>query len=209
MKLSVYVVGGNSMIENLFLDTKKWYVHQGSMWEHTFSGDYCERFDLLCFTGGSDVSPELYGQKNVKSHTNPDRDKIEKEFFERYIHTPKVGICRGAQLLNVLSGGGMWQDIDGHLGNHDMVDTRTGAVYGVTSTHHQMMNPSRDAEIVAVSEHKNNYLLDDKGVIEGIKGYEILKYKSSKSLCFQGHPEYSSCPKETVRYFFDLIEEIL
>jgi hypothetical protein len=57
-----------------------------------------------------------------------------------------VGICRGGQFLNVMNGGDMWQDVDGHglAGTHlaySMVE-ELPMPFEVTSTHHQMIRPN-------------------------------------------------------------------
>jgi gamma-glutamyl-gamma-aminobutyrate hydrolase PuuD len=54
--------------------------------------------NLVCFTGGSDVTPDMYGDKQHK-YTGNDvyRDEKEKRLFEYCLNAglPMVGICRG------------------------------------------------------------------------------------------------------------------
>lgn len=159
--------------------------------------------DLICFTGGSDVSPELYGEVNVgKSHTNVKRDlncvylwSIAKNYA-----IPTVGICRGGQFINVMNGGKMEQHIDGHNKDHP-VFMPSGSVpphlntFMATSVHHQHMIPDVD------------------GVYEGVHGIsedginEVILYDDD-SLCFQPHPEYSGAD-ECREVFFYLIDNYL
>ncbi len=75
--------------------------------------------DGLLLSGGADIDPERYGQPNRGSiDTEPDRDELEAEAWTvaaaRAI--PVLGICRGFQAINILSGGGLLQDVDGHRG---------------------------------------------------------------------------------------------
>lgn len=67
------------------------------------------------FTGGQDVDPVLYGaEKSDKcGQPNQDRDELEKELFACAMREdkPVLGICRGIQLINVLCGGTLYQDI--------------------------------------------------------------------------------------------------
>lgn len=163
--------------------------------------------DLVVFSGGEDVSPSLYGEKNVDSYCNPQRDAHETEIFDNFKDIPKVGICRGGQFLNVLSGGRMWQDTDGHGRYHELTDIKTGTPWYVSSTHHQMMRPSEDAEIVAIA-HQSDYR---KAAIDfefsGQTDYddiEVLWYPKTNSLCFQPHPEYTDA-EQTEAYFFSLL----
>lgn len=70
--------------------------------------------DALVIGGGDDVSPEHYGH-DITARVKPDpaRDELEirwiKWALEREI--PMLGICRGAQLINVVLGGTLHQDI--------------------------------------------------------------------------------------------------
>lgn len=70
--------------------------------------------DALVIGGGNDISPEHYGgdlERQVKS--DPERDRLEMEWIERALEAdiPLLGICRGAQLINVVLGGTLHQDI--------------------------------------------------------------------------------------------------
>lgn len=164
--------------------------------------------DLVVFTGGADVSPSYYGEDNVASDCDPARDAYETQIFEGYRDIPKVGICRGGQFLNVLSGGRMWQDTDRHGRYHKLRDILTGRDIAVSSTHHQMMRPSGLAEIVAVADESTYRLAATSHVMKAHEHYqdiEVIYYPVTKSLCFQPHPEYYDA-KDTETYFFELLE---
>lgn len=67
-----------------------------------------EGIDALVLSGGGDVDPALYGaDRSLGRSVRPGRDRFElallAEAEEREI--PTLGICRGAQLLNVFRGG--------------------------------------------------------------------------------------------------------
>ena len=63
----------------------------------------------LIIGGGDDISPENLGLDVVaRSKTDPDRDRLEKALQE---NIPLLGICRGAQLINIVMGGTLHQDI--------------------------------------------------------------------------------------------------
>lgn len=81
--------------------------------------------DGLCMPGGQDITPELYGQQNTYSEDlDTERDKWELSLIERAERDgkPVLGICRGMQLMSILRGGTMYQDLikerDGSA-NHD------------------------------------------------------------------------------------------
>lgn len=71
--------------------------------------------DGILFTGGHDVNPELYGEKNegLTGELVPDRDSMEEKLFKAAVERDKgvLGICRGLQFINVMLGGTLYQDI--------------------------------------------------------------------------------------------------
>ena len=79
--------------------------------------------DGLVITGGKDVDPARYGQTahEATDEPRPDRDAWEHELIHRAIARalPLLGICRGAQMLNIAQGGTLHQhlpDLIGHGG---------------------------------------------------------------------------------------------
>jgi putative glutamine amidotransferase len=78
-----------------------------------------DRLDGICLSGGPDLDPEAYGA--VERHaelgpTEPGLDAFElalaRAADERGL--PVLGICRGAQALNVARGGTLHQHVPGH-----------------------------------------------------------------------------------------------
>lgn len=74
--------------------------------------DVCDGF---LFTGGHDVGPALYHQRKSENcgMINKERDQLEQQFFELAyaLDKPMLGICRGIQMINVLLGGTLYQDL--------------------------------------------------------------------------------------------------
>ena len=71
-------------------------------------------YDGLLLCGGEDIDPDRYGQKNCGSlGIDPDRDAAEFALAEAYAAAgkPIFGICRGHQVLNVVLGGSLLQDL--------------------------------------------------------------------------------------------------
>lgn len=91
-----------------------------------------ERFDGLLFTGGHDVSPELYGQEKLPicGDCCPGRDEMEKKLLLGALERdmPVLGICRGLQLMNAVLGGTLYQDIPTQLPSD--TNHRMAAPYG-------------------------------------------------------------------------------
>lgn len=173
--------------------------------------------DFLLFTGGADVDPMLYGEaKHPASMLNPVRDRADEAEYVKYKHQPKVGICRGGQFLNVMSGGKMFQHVQNHAihGTHQAMDTRTGMEYAVTSTHHQMMRPSEDGRVLLVAwEEGYKQYMNVDGEIAEFKPVtpdcEAVWYEQTKSLCFQPHPEFGSFDDSCTTLFEMYLDEFI
>jgi gamma-glutamyl-gamma-aminobutyrate hydrolase PuuD len=166
-----------------------------------------ETTDVIVFSGGADVSPHLYGEANVASNCRPARDEHCLQLFDAF-KGPKIGICRGAQFLNVASGGRMWQDVDNHTQSHLVRDQRSGREFFCTSTHHQMMRPGPDAQVVGVASPGRSMQRMSEKEVERFPStdIEVLYYETTNSLCFQPHPEYERHP-ECIEYFTELVYE--
>jgi hypothetical protein len=168
--------------------------------------------NLIMFTGGSDVTPSLYGETKLR-HTanNPERDAAEVSLYHRLRADGKqrafVGICRGGQFLNVMNGGKMWQHVEGHVKDHPVFDIATEKAYHCTSTHHQMMRAPTNGEIkyeilaYALDRNGLKKRVDTEKLIpdnckwehDGLD-IEAMWYPDTRSLCFQPHPEFEGYP---------------
>lgn len=163
-----------------------------------------EGVDLICFLGGTDVDPAIYGEERGPYTQSPDRarDDTEVAGYNKFLAVPKVGICRGGQLLNVLNGGTMIQHL-GYCVSGDVTCSRYGDGFTVTPMkvrvdHHQGIDLNeKKAKALA-----SFWYADGTGPCD-YAGH----YPETKSLCFQPHPEWGH--KGTEDYFFELIEEHL
>ncbi|KUF10585.1 gamma-glutamyl-gamma-aminobutyrate hydrolase family protein [Pseudoponticoccus marisrubri] len=82
--------------------------------------------DGIIIGGGDDISPELYGGRlELAAQLNPERDAFERELAEQALkrNIPVLGICRGAQMLNVALGGTLDQDAWQTYGMEDKIKT--------------------------------------------------------------------------------------
>jgi phosphoribosylformylglycinamidine (FGAM) synthase-like amidotransferase family enzyme len=174
-------------------------------------------YDGVVFTGGEDVTPFLYGEgKHSSTVCNLKRDLLENKLFRSLpCDMPKVGICRGGQFLNVMSGGSMWQDVNNHCKSHIARCTMSGELFLVTSTHHQMMRPgdgawvllgAKEATALCGDQVAYRYKDDIKNDYDDI---ESVFYYHSNSFCFQPHPEYAHAQDEMKTWFWDMLEGTL
>jgi putative glutamine amidotransferase len=161
----------------------------------------------LLLTGGGDVDPAFYGEDRHQSvdDAEPGRDEFEIDLARRAMDSglPILGICRGAQVLNVAAGGTLVQDIPSAVTSelrhsvtqpkdeiaHDVTvlpgsrlrgvlgdAVATGGTCRVNSRHHQSVGRvGRDLQPSATAED---------GVVEAIE-------KPGAGFCIgvQWHPE--------------------
>lgn len=167
--------------------------------------DFVKALDGLVLQGGADVSPESYGEQALRPHWGGDRirDLFEIELIWEFViqGKPVLGICRGAQLINVACGGSLFQDIaeqcpgagrhrddvlyDGfHHGIEIAADSRLATLfpesrlYRVNSIHHQAVNRLGNDLVVEARSRDDNIV-------------EAIRWQGS---CYmfgcQWHPEF-------------------
>lgn len=187
------------------------HMWESQGWEVTYS---IKKADVVQFTGGSDVTPLLYGEER-NPHTGNDemRDEMELSLYAQALEKgiPMVGICRGGQFLNVANGGKMYQHCEGHATgrNHIVVDVTTNEEVECSSTHHQLMiaNPAKGF-VVAVanglSYHRQRSNPDTEDCFS-ILDTEVVYYPETRSLCFQPHPEFDA-DGACAAYYFELMD---
>jgi putative glutamine amidotransferase len=90
----------------------------------TSDAEVLDRLDAVVFAGGADLDPALYDQPAHEQTTGlrPDRDAAEVPLMRAALDRdlPLLGICRGMQILSVVSGGALEQhlpDVVGHEGH--------------------------------------------------------------------------------------------
>jgi len=84
--MKIYIVNGNADYASLFI---------GMGFAITNS---LEDANTVCFTGGEDVTPALYGDfRHPYTGNNVHRDTVEDQIFGKCLANkiPMVGICRG------------------------------------------------------------------------------------------------------------------
>ncbi len=166
--------------------------------------------DFLILTGGEDLSPHLYDEEMLAGCGDPlvHRDIYDIRLFKiaMKIGVPVLGICRGAQVINVALGGTLYQDLKyidevsiKHNNNTNQrlvthkISIKDGSflskLYGnevwVNSFHHQAVKKLADnIEIIANST-------DD--VVEAFEG----RSNNTFFLGVQWHPEMMAAANES------------
>jgi putative glutamine amidotransferase len=158
-----------------------------------------EHLHGLLLAGGGDIDPRRYGATPGVGHGvfEPERDRFESALLAAAIERgiPVLGICRGAQVINVHFGGTLIPHLPDDVGEahsstgyprnertHEVVfeaETQLGEMYGercrVNSFHHQAVGDVGDDLVVAA--------VAGDGVIEAIE------HRHHAVLGVQWHPE--------------------
>ncbi len=178
--------------------------------------DIVQIIDGLVITGGHfDISPELFINKKVEKHSttkpNTTRTNYEIALLQKVLETnmPVLGICGGMQLINVVFGGSLIQDIETytkttikHLqpnprneaGHKILIDEDT-YLHKIAQTTQTEVN---SAHHQAIDELGKNLLINAKaedGIIEGIESTEY-----DFVLGTQWHPEFLISPVDYCIY---------
>jgi putative glutamine amidotransferase len=108
------------------------------------ASEFVGRIDGLLLSGGDDIHPRYYGEElSDSTNLSPDtRTDYDFALLKAALATgkPVLGICLGAQAINVYFGGRLHQDVMGHKGK------------GVDMTHEVSVAPGgRLAEILGES----------------------------------------------------------
>lgn len=111
---------------------------------------HLRQVDVVLAGGGPDLNPEHYGQEDrACHHVNKARDARDLDLMHAVLDAglPFLGLCRGAQLLNIALNGTLYQDLGSDRGIiHSPVHTvecsgigadHLGTTAQVNSTHHQ------------------------------------------------------------------------
>lgn len=181
--------------------------------------DKMEEAEVVLFTGGEDVNPEVYGKEPHPSvYFTRRRDKFEIEAFNQVgPHQLAVGVCRGVQLFCALYGGILVQDCTGHCTGRSHTITNGTDTYKVTSIHHQMQYPfdldRSDYEVLFWSEGISKHYEGDGVNPELLRKHgepEVTVYhRPGMPTCFgvQGHPEMMGKSDPFVKMINEKIRE--
>lgn len=171
--------------------------------------------DALVYLGGADVHPGFFTNIDFSEQlrgidVNADQFCVDSLREAVTVDAPVLGICRGAQLLNVALGGSIIQHIDGH--RSELGDGETGFIdedvdlfgnamiarilgrtsVGVRSSHHQTID--KVGQGLDVTAHAQD------GSIEAIEAPE-----KSWVVGLQWHPEEVDANAEDRRKIFQAL----
>ena len=187
--------------------------------------------DGVILSGGEDIDPLYYGEEPLPGlgEINAPRDTFDVLLIRTALRQgkPMLGICRGEQVLNVVLGGTLWQDIPSQIPSSELHHRQEEPSTVATQT--IAIDPtSRLAEIlgvtqIAVNSHHHQAVKDlapglvitayaEDGVVEAYEGIPSAKDPygqpfGKRILAVQFHPEaFAQAGNPTfLRIFQDLV----
>lgn len=173
--------------------------------------DIVEEVDLVVFSGGADISPSLYKndyEVTFDSKYNPERD-VSDYLLMRYCldnDIPTLAICRGMQMMGVVSGARLIDDIPAFFGSRGFdgdgihlskegektfhyIDISEGNIISesmnehveVSSSHHQAIDPEHLGSLSPLA-------YSNAGGVEIIEAAAVADKPNIIGVQF--HPEY-------------------
>ncbi len=150
-------------------------IFKKNIWTSQFKAVF-DNSDGIIFTGGMDIPPALYGEENslLTVATTPIRTYYETSFLFHLIggeknrsfvpfleeknRYPVLGICLGAQTMNVSAGGTLIQDIPSEIYGYKSVEQvlKSNGDSIHSSLYMKLMNPENNKNI-APAFHKIEY----------------------------------------------------
>ena len=151
--------------------------------------------DGVIFSGGPDLDPSYYGETFWNETVSVDtlRDVSDLLLMRAALAAkkPVMGICRGEQLLNVVLGGSLWQDIPTQVdtlvthggGAWHRIGVEKGSVlYNLFGEDSLTVNSFHHQAVKAVAPGVRVTARADNGIVEA---YEY----GDRLIAFQFHPE--------------------
>ena len=158
-----------------------------------------QKIDGYLFTGGDDVNPKLYKEERSDFVTNINeiRDSLEARIYKLAKENDKaiLGICRGIQIINVLEGGSLYQDLETFHPSR-VIHKEKGKKHQVFVLHNTPLDMLLEGNYILVNSLHHQGI---KRIAQSLKGMavsedgivEALYHPKCKFIwAVQWHPEY-------------------
>lgn len=214
-------------IQDIIRDAGGVVTHLPQITSYDQAVDALAQVDGIVVTGGEDINPDLYNEEaspllEDNTEYRDIRDTSDYNLIKAAVDTdePMLDICRGMQMLNVVCGGGLIQDLNTYMNTpgstvhraapdwarHSITVTDTDSILydivggttldNVASWHHQAVNPDRVGDGLTVVSSAAD------GVIEA------LEYQANHfTLGVQFHPEADALTSDEFMAFFEALLE--
>ena len=184
--------------------------------DEALAAEMLDGLDGLLLSGGGDVDPARYGEEMIPACDEPDAQRDDFELLIGRLALdrgmPVFGICRGIQLLTVLMGGSLYQDIETQLGieriRHQQEPPYESPVHSVRFIPDGLL-----AKITGAQEVRTNSMhhqaVKDAGprlIVEGMSGDGVIEAvraaHTDDVFAVQYHPEYMAAADEHAARLF-------
>ena len=189
------------------------------------------RLDGVILSGGEDIDPRYYGEEPLPGlgEINAPRDTFDVLLIRTALRQakPMLAICRGEQVLNVVLGGTLWQDIPSQIPSselhHRQQESPTVATQTLTVDPSSRLAKILGVTQIAVNSHHHQAVKDpapglvvtaraEDGVVEAYESIPSAKDPfgrpfGDRILAVQFHPETFTQAGDTtfLRIFQDLV----
>ena len=160
------------------------------------------KVDGIVFSGGPDLDPAEYGEEVLNETVSIDavRDRSDLLLARAALASgkPVLAICRGEQLMNVVLGGSLYQDlpaqVEGVLPHSDtthMIGVEKGSVlfdlFGLDSL---MVNTFHHQAVKDVAPGSRVTARSSDGVVEAYENANVLAVQFHPERMFQADPSW-------------------
>lgn len=181
-----------------------------------------QKLDGILFSGGSDIDPNYYGEypRFGLGLIEPRRDDHELKLAKKVLFEtalPVLGICRGMQLLNVATGGTLYQDLESqkpeginhsvpkalrHYPFHPVKVEKESTLYNIYKTDEIGVNSFHHQAVKELGKGFKPTMTAPDGIVEAIEWKE-----ERFVIAVQWHPEMMEGQIATIRPIFDAFVE--
>ncbi len=181
-----------------------------------------EMCDGFLFTGGQDVSPEIYHEKPLEGLVEccEKRDRMEAIVLKEAMTADKpiLGICRGIQFINAALGGTLYQDLPKQhpsetnhhqhppydVPAHPVTIAADSPLYKCLKTERLLVNSYHHQAIKETSPELREMATSADGIVEAV-------YKPDNRFLWaiQWHPEFSYQTDENSMIIFNALVDAM
>lgn len=186
--------------------------------------DLVKKYDGFLIAGGEDINPNLYGEekKEYCGNINEERDFFEEVLIEEILKLgkPILAICRGHQMLNVVLGGTLYQDIKiDKINNgidimhkqgepldkvtHKLILNKESNLYNIFDKEYIEVNSIHHQGIKTLGKDLKEGAISEDGIIESIymDGQKfVLGVQWHPEILFKTYSEHFNIFKEFIKY---------
>lgn len=186
--------------------------------------------DGIVFTGGTDISPLNYEEMPYEGleWIDPTRDKFELDLAKKILSDtdiPILGICRGMQILNVVAGGSLYQDLLNQKAtefNHSLTNifpkdqpshmvniTGFSKLYDIFQVDKIAVNSFHHQGIKTIGKDFEATMISEDNIIEAIemKGERfVVGVQWHPEMLLEKHPKYLKLFTSFIEYCLEKIK---